>query len=400
MPIKLTQEQFDRMLNTTNKVHADKQTRGEYQQQNDPRHREDNPPPPNSPNDYGVSGAGADGESRSRTNDPTEETPRPLMREPPPAEEFPAGTMGPMLAKAARAIHDRVQAPLAICAQSVLAAATLAVQGHANVVLPIGEGRVKPLSNYFITVAESGERKTESDHQACWPINKHEKVLRENYDAALPAYLNDKAAYEKARDVALNKGKGDRDAIKAALDRIGSPPKALLVPMLMCPEPTFEGLFKLMAVGPASVGVFSSEGGQFIGGHGMNDENKLKMAAGMSGLWDGEPARRVRSGDGASILPGRRVALHLMMQPNVADLLLQDQLLAGQGILSRLLVVAPESATGKRTPRPERPETQSAIKSFAGRLLTILETTLPLAAGKLNELEPRDLPYRGKPATF
>jgi hypothetical protein len=124
----------------------------------------------------------------------------------------------------------------------------------------------------------------------------------------------------------------------------------------------------------------------------MNEDNKLKMVSGMSALWDGEPVRRVRSGDGASTLPGRRVALHLMMQPNVADLLLQDQLLAGQGILSRLLVVAPESATGKRMPRPERPETKYAINSFGGRLLTILETTLPLADGKLNELEPRDLP--------
>jgi hypothetical protein len=164
------------------------------------------------------------------------------------------------------------------------------------------------------------------------------------------------------------------------------------VPMLMCPEPTFEGLFKLMAAGPASVGVFSSEGGQFIGGHGMNDVNKLKTVSGMSALWDGEPARRVRSGDGASILPGRRVALHLMVQPNVTDILLQDQELAGQGILSRLLVSAPESATGKRVPRPERPETESAINSFGRRLLDILEAPLPLAAGKTNELEPRELP--------
>ncbi len=64
------------------------------------------------------------------------ETPRPLMREVPPAEPFPVDVLGGVLRSAAEAIHDRTQAPMAICAQSVLAAATLAVQGHADVELP------------------------------------------------------------------------------------------------------------------------------------------------------------------------------------------------------------------------------------------------------------------------
>jgi hypothetical protein len=52
------------------------------------------------------------------------EPPRPLMREMPPADPYPTDALGNVLAGAARAIHDRVQAPLAICGQSVLAAAT------------------------------------------------------------------------------------------------------------------------------------------------------------------------------------------------------------------------------------------------------------------------------------
>ena len=61
------------------------------------------------------------------------ETPRPLMREVLPAEPFPVDVLGGVLRGAAEAIHDRTQAPIAICAQSVLAASTLAVQGHADV---------------------------------------------------------------------------------------------------------------------------------------------------------------------------------------------------------------------------------------------------------------------------
>src|SRR5262249_48680012 len=165
-----------------------------------------------------------------------------------------------------------------------------------------------------------------------------------------------------------------------------------LAAMITSTEPTFEGLTKQFPNHLPSLGIFSSEGGQFIGGHGMNDENKLKTASGLSALWDGEPARRVRGGDGASMFPGRRVTAHLMVQPAVATILFQDGLLLGQGILSRILVTAPESAAGKRMPRPEPDGTDEAIKKYGSLLLKILERPLQLAAGKVNELEPRTVP--------
>ena len=111
------------------------------------------------------------------------EPPRPLMRELPPADPFPVDVLGDVLGAAAQAVHDRVQAPIAIGGQSVLAAATLAVQGLADVVMPIGGGQAKPLSCNFITVAASGERKSACDAEALWPVRKRETGLREGYDA-------------------------------------------------------------------------------------------------------------------------------------------------------------------------------------------------------------------------
>ena len=85
---------------------------------------------------------------------------------------------------------------------------------------------------------------------------------------------------------------------------------------------------------------------------------KLRTAAGFSALWDGEPIRRVRAIDGVTVLPGRRVAMHLMAQPDVAALWLSDRLLADQGMMSRVLVTAPDLASGTRMwqePSPESP---------------------------------------------
>jgi hypothetical protein len=87
--------------------------------------------------------------------DVTPEPPRPLMRELPAADPFPIDALGNVLGAAAVAIHDRVQAPIAIGGQSVIGAATLAAQGHADVVLPIGPGQPKPISSFLITVASA-----------------------------------------------------------------------------------------------------------------------------------------------------------------------------------------------------------------------------------------------------
>jgi hypothetical protein len=164
-----------------------------------------------------------------------------------------------------------------------------------------------------------------------------------------------------------------------------------LDPMLTCPEPTFEGLFKLLVIGQPSLGIFTTEGGQFIGGHGMSEDAKLRTAAGLSKFCDDGEARRVRVADGATTLPGRRVSMHLMVQPDVAAIMLSDRLLEAQGLLSRLLVTAPDSAAGQRFWHEPKPESDRTLKRYGRRLLDILEKPLPLAPGTLNELVPRAL---------
>jgi Protein of unknown function (DUF3987) len=89
-----------------------------------------------------------------------------------------------------------------------------------------------------------------------------------------------------------------------------------------------------------------------------------------------------------------------MAQPDVAGILFRDRSLADQGLLSRLLVTAPESAAGTRLWHEERLETDRDLKCYGARLLEILETPLPLASGKSNELEPRSLPLAPTATSF
>lgn len=144
-----------------------------------------------------------------------------------------------------------------------------------------------------------------------------------------------------------------------------------------------------MKDGYPSIGIFSSEGGQFIAGHGMKAENKIRTASSICSAWDGESIKRIRAGEETSILNGRRLSMHLMVQPDIATSFLSDQVLRDQGMLSRILAVAPVSRIGLRMQREVKPESSEALERFNKKLSSILELNLPLAANCINELKPR-----------
>jgi len=187
---------------------------------------------------------------------------------------------------------------------------------------------------------------------------------------------------------------GDHDKARQAqvdLNDLPAAPEAPLSPNRTATEPTFEGLVKLFEIGHPSLGLFTDEGGSFMGGHAMNSDNRLKTCAGLSNFWDGTPINRTRAGDGASTLRGRRLASHMMVQPVAARPLLADPVASGQGFLARFLICEPESTIGHRTWREYRPESDTATAVFSAKLRTLLETGLPLREGTQNELEPHSL---------
>lgn len=317
--------------------------------------------------------------------------PIPLRRISPPASPFPMQALGDTLGGAARGIVDRVQCADAVAASSILAAASLAAQAHADVVIP-ATGAARPLSLFLVTVAATGDRKSSADGEASTPMRKRETQLRESHREALPDYRRAKRAYDAALAKA-EKGAGDRSEIEAALKAVGDEPHPPLAPILTTDEPTIEGLAKLFENGQPSLGLFSDEGGAFLGGHALASENRLRTMAALSSLWDGAPIRRIRAGDGASVLPGRRLALHLMLQPQASAGLLSDPMAADQGLLSRVLVCAPASRAGERLQKPLAASTEPALRRYVARILELLEKPYPLMDGTRNALEPRRLPF-------
>lgn len=277
--------------------------------------------------------------------------PTPLIRPTPPPESYPVDALGPILGPAAHAIAEIVQVPEALAANTVLATAALAAQPHANVQTL---GGPRPLSLFMLTIAHSGDRKTAADALAATPVHEHTRRMHTAYKAALEEWERGQAAAGLDRDLAKKKARKAEsgDEYAAALKDIAEEPKPRM-PWLVCTEPTAEGLMRSLADGQYGQGIYSDEGGQFLGGHALSEDAELRTIAMLSRVWQGSPLDRVRATDREHlILYGRRVSMHLLVQPEVAARMLGKPLYRSQGFLARWLIAAPESLAGRRLHDP------------------------------------------------
>jgi hypothetical protein len=179
----------------------------------------------------------------------------PLFRALPEGRAFPVEALPEPLRGAVEALAAKVECPIAIAAGSVLAAASLATQGHADVVLPHDGGTVAPLSLFILTIADSGSRKSTADKLAMRPINDFEAELIRQHVERREDYRIRHAAWDEASKKAKSKSGGDRSNLETSLRTLGKEPERPMDPALTVTEPTLPALEKAFRVGRPALGL-------------------------------------------------------------------------------------------------------------------------------------------------
>lgn len=288
------------------------------------------------------------------------------------AQPFPIHALGP-LEQAAREVADATQAPIEIAAASALSISSLAVQGMANVETLGGE---RPVSTFYMTVAKSGERKSSIDRQLSKPLTEHLKDRSLEFSRQMQAYEIEREEYDSnIKDIRKQKRSKNKDMAAGAcadLAAIGSPPAPPLRPERVVTEPTYEGLVKAFDEGHGSLAIFNDEGGQFLGGHGMNKDNRMKTTAAFNSLWDGAAINRTRAGGKSQTLVDRRLSAHLMVQPPIASNILNDEMAESIGFTARFLIAQPPSKIGQRLFANAKP-TGLGLVQFHRRIEDLLQ---------------------------
>ncbi len=247
-----------------------------------------------------------------------------------------AGPRG-LLAAAAREISDRAQVAPPMAGQAVLSAAALCVQGVVDVATVGGR---KPTSEFFLTIAASGDGKSTADSIAGKGVQLFE------HDAA--------QAYREQRQAAI-----DEDA------------SGIRQPWVLVGDGTVEGLRRSFVEGRPAQGLFTAEAGALLGGHGMTRENRAKTAATFNSLWDGSPISVARAGAERVQLYDRRLSAHLLVQPLAARETLADPLLDSIGFWPRFLVAWPEDSPPRKWQRMNLEESEP-LEQFWRRCAELL----------------------------
>lgn len=281
--------------------------------------------------------------------------------------EFPVDSLSPILRDVAKDIHSVVKAPLALCCNSILAAATLTAQSFVDVEV---DGRVYPVSNYFVTIADSGERKSTVDKISLTPINK---------------WIEEQDKIEEQTQSIATGNKGAQPQQKSSF----------LVPLRIVSRLTFEGLRNLLAEQSPSVGIYSSEGGGVLGGYSMRKENVDSFSSGLSNLWDGGVWNVVQAGTGAMFLYDKRVSMHLMIQKHLREDILGSKRLWDQGLLSRILFVEPVSTIGSRWYESRNVYHEPGYKAYAKRVEKIFASGIAVDKELRGAIKTRQLSLSG-----
>ncbi|MGV8841865.1 MAG: DUF3987 domain-containing protein [Pseudomonas sp.] len=274
-------------------------------------------------------------EDRARTPVPPPRPllPRPLLPELEAAEPYPVEVLPPLMRDAARAIAEHVQAPLALTGQCVIGAATYLAQTRVNAP-HIHRAGGMPCSLFLLTLADSGDRKSECRRLAFKTVDEAEEKTRTEHRHACDEITTMAAGL---------KGK--------ALEQFIAEHPLPTDPRTQYSDATFERIAGDMIRGAPAASWDTDEGGQVLGGASLKADTRAATLGGLVKAFDTGAFERTRSHgnlEGSGFAYNRRLSVHLLAQAVTVGAALDDPLLRGQGFLPRFLFASPASIAGTR----------------------------------------------------
>lgn len=302
--------------------------------------------------------------------------PLPLQPEKSKAAPYPIDQLPPSMRAAAEAIAYQVQAPIELAAQCTIGVIVYLAQSRINaphIHRPDG----MPVSMFQLTVADSGDRKSECRRLAFKAVDAAEKEARQDH------------LRECEQIASFAKGlKGKR-----RIDYLDEHPP-LLDPRTQFSDATFEPIAGAFIRGMSAASWDTDEGGQVLAGASLKADTRAATLGGLVKVFDNGSIERTRASgnmEGSGFAFNRRLSIHLLAQPATVAAALNDPLLQGQGFLARFLFAYPESLAGTRLLSAERMQERVYLEPFWKRCEEI-QATPPHVDSETGEVKPPVMP--------
>lgn len=303
--------------------------------------------------------------------------------------------------------------PLAMIASSAIAAASVATQGLYDVAR---DGvLIGPISLSFLSVGDSGERKSAADNvmgrglrrwqdayrqqalarvkvakgeHRSWAAKMRglERLQSDLVQGKVPVHLRPKKGEQQdpnLAEVLLAKAVSDIVTLEATEPVIPSDD-----PKILYQDTTIEGLIKDLSRGRPSAAMWEDEAGVIFGSVAMSADRLLGMVTGLNKLWDAKSLSQNRASVESRNSAGKRFTVNLMVQGGILAKL--AVFLGGTarttGFLARFLICSPPSTMGTRL--YTEPTNMGQVDAFATRIEYLLDQPLPLSQHSEFELDP------------
>ncbi len=270
---------------------------------------------------------------------------------PPVTDKYPAQYLPPLILDAVNDVRRLTQASTPLIAASALCALATACQGLADVKRP-GLPGLTPLSMYFLTLADSGERKTAADGFFFEPIRRMENTVRQQYAETSDNFESYKKIWlAKIRGLERRLEKESQAGLdtSAVEDELSQLMRATpILPALMrftLSDITPAALISELRINPCTAVLHSNEASDLIKGRTMSNLPLFNRA------WDGQTLDKDRKDPADSQwVEGARLSTGLAVQPHALKFLCgKDRSYAREvGYLARTLVAFPNSTAGQR----------------------------------------------------
>jgi hypothetical protein len=302
---------------------------------------------------------------------------------------FPLDLLPQSLQQAIAAQVTMANYPVEAVGTAALAVVSHAAQALHNVDCLHTPGVTYPLCQLFMVLARSGDAKSSLFERFMAGIRRWQARQRIVYDGELAIYNVDRKLWDANKVKAEKAGKRDELlGLQRAIPRLPRNPDNVLS------KSTGNGLFRTLETGWPALGIFTGEGGSFLGGHSLRTENSpVEFASILTTLWDGGTIDRT-TGEVTMRLPGRRLSGLIMAQQEVAEGFLTNPLLKAHGVHARFLIVNPppwqphDADFMDATKAAQRQRLESKMEDFHATIERMLSALLPTAAFDDRVLEP------------
>lgn len=271
-------------------------------------------------------------------------------------EPFPLEVLPVDIKGAIEEVEKITKAPIPLIFASSMSVISATVQGLVNATYPTLNGNKSvPCSLFFLTLADSGERKSTVDSYFKKPIINWEKEMVKEYEVEMKNFKGAKKVWDTRTKILENQMQKSSNPNSSQIDsdftthyqnEPSKPTKRKLIIM----DATTEAFMKELQSYPVKAQL-SSEGGTIFGSNAMGAENIMKTLSQYNELWDGNGIQRDRIAEEANVSVGEvRVTLGVAVQPSVFDQFMVNtkKLGKGSGFLARFLLSRPISTKGTR----------------------------------------------------